>query len=170
MSFKFYRYWDSINSTYDEIWVMLRRIICSSNSPVWKPTIVVAYIYSIFSLFQMLFSKWQMIFCETVTIIYDLGPGIKLLLPHFTLLPWPSNFYFYRAIYFKERTKIYWIQHVRSKKKYFGVPSYAERIQICSRMLLYVVECHTMQIPSETEGKNGPFRFEFLSNSVKKCW
>ena len=40
-------------------------------------------------------------------------------------------------------------------------------------MLLDVVECHTMQIPSETEGKNGPFRFEFLSNSVKnvdKSW
>ena len=57
----------------------------------------------------------------------------------------------------------------KKQKKYFGVPSYAERIQICSRMLLDVVECHTMQIPSETEGKNGPFRFEFLSNSVKKC-
>ena len=176
MSFKFYRYWDNINSTHDVIWVERSNNMHPSlyhilfKDPSMNIKIVVVYIYSIFSLFLMLLSKWQMIFCETVTIIYDLGPGIKLLLPHFTLLPWPSNFYFYRAIYFKERTKIYWIQHVRSKKKYFGVPSYAERIQICSRMLLDVVECHIMQIPSETEGKNGPFRFEFLSNSVKKCW
>ena len=147
MSFKFYRYWDSINSTYDDIWVIPRCIIFCLKSPVWKSTNVVAYMYSIFSLFLMLLTKWQMIFCETVTIIYDLGPGIKLLLPHFTLLPWPSNFYFYRAIYFKERTKIYWIQHVRSKKSilvYRVMQREYKSVLECCLMLLNAILCRSL--------------------------
>ena len=121
----------------------------------------------------MLLSKWQMIFCETVTIIYDLGPGIKLLLPHFTLLPWPSNFYFYRAIYFKERTKIYWIQHVRSKKSilvYRVMQREYKSVLECCLMLLNAILCRSL-VKQKVKMDHFDLNFyRILQKNVDKSW